>query len=466
MDPTGRAFDGEVMPRDPQKPQFFRTLRVKNVQQVGVLAAVLGVLARHGASVGDIRSVHQSRTSMVRDIDLLVESLDELDAIIAELEEIPETTVLELRDEVLSAHVGGKIRVVSQMPIDTFADLGRVYTPGVGEVCRRINENPALADLYTIIANTVAIVSDGSAVLGLGNLGPLAAMPVLEGKAALMSHLVGVNAIPIALRSQDPEQIIAAATAISPSFGVIQLEDIASPKCFDIEPRVQEAVDVAVFHDDQHGTAAVVLAALINACHLAETPPDRLSIGQIGLGAAGFAIARAVMHYTGKPVLGADRWPEAVERLVSVGGVASDIEEVCAKCDVVIAATGRAGLIEPSMIRPGQIIFALSNPRPEIDATEAIEAGARIAEGGAAINNLLCYPGACRGILDAGAKRAPQALFQAASRALVAITPPGQLLPNPLEKRVHATVARAVARAAVDAGLATRELDADYFAEE
>src|SRR6266545_3265187 len=156
-----------------------------------------------------------------------------------------------------------------------------------------------------------------------------------------MAHLVGVNAIPIALRSQDAEQIIQAAAAISPSFGVIQLEDIASPKCFDIEPRVQEAIDVAVFHDDQHGTAAVVLAALVNACHLAETPPDRLSIGQIGLGAAGFAIARAVMHYTGKPVLGADRWPEAVQRLVSAGGVASDIEEVCAKCDVVIATTGR-----------------------------------------------------------------------------------------------------------------------------
>jgi malate dehydrogenase (oxaloacetate-decarboxylating) len=454
------------MPRDPQKPQFFRTLRVKNVQQIGVLASVLGVLARHGASVGDIRTVQQSRTSMVRDIDLLVESLAELDSIVAELDEMPETTVLELRDEVLSAHVGGKIRVVSQMPIDTFADLGRVYTPGVGEVCRRIHEDASMADRYTIIANTCAIVSDGSAVLGLGNLGPLAAMPVLEGKAALLAHLVGVNAVPIALRSQEAEDIIEATAAISASFGVIQLEDIASPKCFEIEPRVQDAVDVAVFHDDQHGTAAVVLAALINACRLAETPPQRLRIGQIGLGAAGLAIARSIMHYTGNAVLGADRSRDAVERLVANGGTASDIDEVCGKCDVVIATTGRAGLIEPTMVRRGQIIFALSNPRPEIDATEAIDAGARIAEGGAAINNLLCYPGACRGLLDAGAKRAPQAVFQAASRALVAITPSGQLLPNPLEKRVHSTVARAVARAALDAGLATRELDADYLTEE
>jgi malate dehydrogenase (oxaloacetate-decarboxylating) len=403
---------------------------------------------------------------MVRDIDLLVESLDELDALIAELEEMPETTVLELRDEVLSAHVGGKIRVVSQMPIDSFADLGRVYTPGVGEVCRRIHENAEMADRYTIIANTVAIVSDGSAVLGLGNLGPLAAMPVLEGKAALLAHLVGVNAFPVVLNSQEAEDIVRAAAAIAPSFGIMQLEDIASPKCFEVEPRLQEAVDVAVFHDDQHGTAAVVLAALINACRLSDTPPDRLSIGQIGLGAAGFAIARAIMHYTNRPVMGADRYAEAVERLVAAGGTASDLEEVCATCDVVIATTGRPGLIEPSMIRPGQIIFALSNPRPEIDATVAMDAGARIAEGGAAINNLLCYPGACRGLLDSGSKRAPQAIFQAASRALVAITPAGQLLPNPLEKRVHSTVARAVARAALQAGLATRELDADYFAEE
>jgi len=356
--------------------------------------------------------------------------------------------------------------MVPQMPIDTFADLGRVYTPGVGEVCRRIYEDPSLADNYTIIANTVAIISDGSAVLGLGNLGPLAAMPVLEGKAALLAHLVGVNAFPIALRSQDPDDIVAAAAAISPSFGVIQLEDIASPKCFEVERRVQEAVGVAAFHDDQHGTAAVVLAALINACRLAETVPQQLLIGQIGLGAAGFAIARSIMHYTGNPVLGADRSPEAIDRLVGSGGTASDIEEVCGKCDVVIATTGQPALIAPSMVRPGQIIFALSNPRPEIDATLAIEAGARIAEGGAAINNLLCYPGACRGLLDVGAKSAPQDVFRAASEAIVVATPEGQLLPNPLEKRAHSAVARAVARASVAAGIASRELDVDYFTEE
>ena len=454
------------MPRDPQIPQFFRTLRVKNVNQIGVLASVLSVVARHGGSVGDIRTVHQSRTSMVRDIDLLVESVVELDALVQELDGMPECSVLELRDEVLTAHLGGKIRVISRLPIETFAELGRVYTPGVGEVCRRIHENAELADHYTIIPNTVAIVSDGSAVLGLGNLGPLAAMPVLEGKAALLAHLVGVNAFPIALRSQNADEIVATVSAISSSFGAIQLEDIASPKCFDVEPRIQEAVDVAVFHDDQHGTAAVVLAALINACRMAEATPHALRIGQIGLGAAGLAIARAIMHYTGQPVLGADRVPDALELLARAGGTPSDIDEVCGTCDVVIATTGQAGLIKPGMVRPGQMIFALSNPRPEIDAAEALRAGARIAESGMAINNLLCYPGACRGLLDTGARRSPPEVFRAASEAIVAATPEGQLLPSPLERSAHAAVARAVARACFELGLATRDLDPDYFSEE
>ena len=451
------------MARDPQVPQFFRTLRVKNENQVGVLAAVLSVIARHGGSVGDIRTVHQSRTSMMRDIDIIMESLAEFDALVADLDRMPESTVIELRDEVLTAHLGGKIRVVSQAPIETFADLGRVYTPGVGEVCRKIHEDPRMADHYTIIPNTCAIVSDGSAVLGLGNLGEAAAMPVLEGKAALMAQLVGVNAIPIALRSQDPDDIIEAVAAISATFGVIQLEDIRSPKCFDIEPRLQERVDVAVFHDDQHGTAAVVLATLMNACQMTGLSLASLKVGQIGLGAAGLAIARAVMHYTGKPVMGADRVQDPLDRLAGFGGTPSDIDEICGRCDVVIATTGQAGLITTSMIRPGQLIFALSNPRPEIDATEAMQAGARIAESGAAVNNLLCYPGACRGLLDTGARRAPQEVFRAASEAIVRVTPPGQLLPSPLDRTVHAAVASAVARAAMELGVATREPAPGYF---
>jgi malate dehydrogenase (oxaloacetate-decarboxylating) len=417
------------VPQDAQKPQIFRTVAI------------------------------------VRDLDLLVESLGDLDDMVTELESMPETAVLEVRDEVLSAHLGGKIRVVSKFPIDTVAELGRVYTPGVGEVCRRIHEEPDLASHYTAISNTVAIVSDGSAVMGLGNLGPVAAMPVLEGKAALLAHLVGVNAVPLALRTQDPDEIVEAVRNIFPAFGVIQLEDIAAPRCFDIEERVQEAVPVAVFHDDQHGTAAVVLAALVSACRLVEADLTKLRIGQIGLGAAGLAIARGVMAYTGNPVLGADKVQAAIDRLSEFGGVPSDLEEICRTCDVVVATTGQPGLIKAEMIQPKQMILALSNPRPEIDADEALAAGALVAEGGAAINNLLCYPGVCRGLLDAGASRSINKAFEAASEAIVGATPSGQLLPNPLDRTIHRAVARTVALTCVDEGVATRELPPDYLSD-
>jgi malate dehydrogenase (oxaloacetate-decarboxylating) len=454
------------MPHEPQRPHLSRTLRLRNSNQIGVLASVLGVVARHGGNVGDIRTVHQSRSAMVRDVDLLVDSLDELERICADLDGMSETTVLEVRDEVLSAHVGGKIRVVSQLPIDSLADLGRVYTPGVGEVCRRIHEDPAMANHYTIIPNTVAIVSDGSAVLGLGNLGPVAAMPVLEGKAALLASLVGVNGIPITLRRQDDDLIVKSISEIASSFGCIQLEDIASPRCFSIEERLQESVDIAVFHDDQHGTAAVVLAALVNACRLADLSPSSVRIGQIGLGAAGLAVALTVMRHTGQPILGADTSTAALERLRVAGGVPSDLDEIMGTCKIVIATTGEPGLIKGEAVRSGQVIFALSNPRPEIDAQEALEAGALIAENGAQINNLLCYPGVCRGFLDTRATRSDPKCFLAASDALVGMTPPGALLPNPLERRVHAAVARRVARLCIDSGVATRDVPPDYFSEE
>jgi malate dehydrogenase (oxaloacetate-decarboxylating) len=399
----------------------------------------------------------------VRDIDVVMDSLEELAALIADLDAFPLTTLIEVRDEVLDAHAGGKLRLLSTMPVETLRDLSRIYTPGVGEVSQRIAADPTAAERYTVIGNAVAVVTDGSAVLGLGNLGARAAMPVMEGKCALLAELAGIFAVPILLGTQDDAAIIRTVAAIAPTFGVIQLEDIASPRCFGIEQALIERVNGPVFHDDQHGTAAVTLAALLNATALAETHPDKLRVGQIGLGAAGLAIARAVMHATGNPVLGADISSEAMERLRAAGGVPTDLDEIMASCDAVIATTGRAGLIKPEQVRKGQIILALSNPRPEITPADALRAGARIAESGAMINNLLCYPGLCRGLLDAGATRAGPELFLAASRALVALTPPGLLLPDPLDRGVHRGVAQAVAQAAMDAGIARHELDRDYF---
>jgi malate dehydrogenase (oxaloacetate-decarboxylating) len=285
----------------------------------------------------------------------------------------------------------------------------------------------------------------------------------MEGKCALLAELTGIYAVPILLGTQDDDAIVQAVTTIAPTFGVIQLEDIAAPRCFGIEQQLAERLDRPVFHDDQHGTAAVTLAALLNACTLAETPLSGLRVGQVGLGAAGLAIARAVMHASGRPMLGADVNPAALERLRGFGGVPSSLDEIMATCDAVIATTGRPGLIRRDQVRPGQIVLALSNPRPEIAPEEAQAAGARLAESGAMINNLLCYPGLCRGMLDAAAVRATPELFLAASRALVTLTPPGQLLPDALDRAVHRGVARAVAQAAMDQGVARRELDRDYF---
>jgi malate dehydrogenase (oxaloacetate-decarboxylating) len=444
-----------------QQPQFTRTIRVRNDNRVGVLASVLSLFARHGAHLGDIRIVATGREHVVRDIDAVFDAAAGLAGLIDDLTGFPDTVLVEVRDEVLDMHAGGKLRTVAAYPIETLRDLSLVYTPGVGEVARRIADDPSAADRYTVIGNAVAVVTDGSAILGLGNLGPRAAMPVMEGKCALMAELVGVYAIPVLLGTQDPDAIVRTVAAIAPTFGVIQLEDIAAPRCFAIETRLAEQVDGPVFHDDQHGTATVTLAALLNAAAIAETSLDRIQVGQIGLGAAGFAIARAVMHAGGRPVLGADISPDALERLRAAGGQPSSLDEIMATCDAVIATTGRPGLISPDMVREGQIILALSNPRPEITPADALARGARIAESGALINNLLCYPGLCRGMLDAGAARATPALFLAATRALVAMTPPGQLLPGPLERAVHRGVAHAVARAALDAGIARRPLAPD-----
>lgn len=441
---------------------IFRTLRIKTANRIGVLARVLAVVAEHGASLGDIRTVSIAPLSRIRDIDMGFTDAAEIDRTVEAINATGEAEVQEVRDEVLDLHAGGKLIVQSRYPIKGEADLGRVYTPGVGEVARRIAADPGLAEHYTTKANTVAIVSDGTAVLGLGNIGPLAAMPVLEGKAALLSQLVGVFGIPLVTGSSDPARIVDAVSLIAPTFGLIQLEDIAAPACFAIEDELV-ARGVPVFHDDQHGTAAVVLAGLITASRLVGRDLRACAIGVVGLGAAGNAIARALMHYTGNPVRGADLSPAAVERVVAAGGLASSLAEVMARSDVVVAATGRAGLIAPEMVRPGQVIFALSNPFPEIEVGVALQHGAALATDGRATNNLLAFPGLCRGGLDAGISRFTPVIFRAVAEAIAALTPEGQVLPPPLDPAVHRSVARAVALTASAEGVATRDVDDDYM---
>ena len=437
--------------------RMMRTVRVRNEREIGVLARLLTAIAELDASVGSMEMITETPQSVVRDITIYADDAAHMDKVIEAMRANEGSHVMEVRDEVLTLHQKGKIAIRSRFPIDSIATLRRVYTPGVAEVCLRIADDPALARLYTSVSHMVAIVTDGTAVLGLGDIGPLAGMPVMEGKAMLMETLVGLSGMPILLNTKDPDEIVQAVTAIAPTFAAIQLEDISAPRCFEIEERLQAKLDIPVLHDDQHGTAVVSTAALIVAANRANVDINKVTVGQIGLGAAGNAIGKMIMQLTGNPVLGADLNEEAVERFVRDGGIRSSLNEIMSACDIVIATTGVPKLIKPEMIRKGQIILALSNPNPEIDPNLALANGAAFAADGKSVNNVLGFPGIFRGAVDANAPRITHEMLIAAMQVLVRMTPAGELMPNPLDKKVHHEVARAVAETAIKQGIARAE---------
>lgn len=438
--------------------KIMRIVRVRNSQKKGVLARLLTAIAEAGGSAGSIVLVTETSQNVVRDITVNAEDEIHLDAVLEAMRNNEGTRVIEVRDEVLELHQKGKIAIRSRYPIDSLTTLRRVYTPGVAEVCLRIAKDPSQARLYTSISHMVAIVTDGSAVLGLGDIGPLASMPVMEGKAMLMETLVGLSGIPILLNTKDPDEIVNAIAAIAPTFAAIQLEDISAPRCFEIEERLQAMLDIPVMHDDQHGTAVVCTAALMVATRQTGTDLNKSVIGQIGLGAAGYAIGQMLMRLTGNPVHGADLSLDALERFEKGGGIKSNIKEIMERCDIVIATTGAQNLIKPEMVRKGQIILALSNPNAEIDPEVAMERGAAFAADGKSVNNVLGFPGIFRGAVDSYAPYITHEMYLAAAQVIAEMTPPGELVPNPLDKKVHHAVARAVAEMAIKQGIAR----ADY----
>jgi malate dehydrogenase (oxaloacetate-decarboxylating) len=434
-----------------------RTIRVRNDQKLGLLAHLLTSVSDMGGTVGDIVLLTENSRSVIRDITIYGDDVQHIEKLVNAIASNPGTKILEVRDQVLELHQKGKIAIRSRYPLDSMTTLRRVYTPGVAEVCLMIAKDPSLARHYTSISHLIAIVTDGTAVLGLGDIGPLGAMPVMEGKAMLMESLVGLSGMPILLNTKDPDEIVATVAAISPTFAAIQLEDISAPRCFEIEERLQARLDVPVMHDDQHGTAVVSTAALTVACRQAGMDMNKATIGQIGLGAAGYAIAQMMMRLTGNAVLGADLSTEAIKHFEAAGGRGSDLKEIMAKCDIVIATTGAAGLIKPEMVRSGQIILALSNPNPEIDPDLALEHGAAFAADGKMVNNVLGFPGIFRGAVDANAPRITHEMLVAAAHTIADMTPPGELVPSALDKAVHHAVARAVALTAIEQGIARAE---------
>ncbi|ASB61446.1 NAD-dependent malic enzyme 1 [Bacillus sp. A053] len=432
---------------------MIRTLMIETPSVPGNLGRVATAIGLLGGDIGEVETVKVGPNYTMRNITVQVENEEQLQEVIAAVQALGEGIRLHtVSDEVLSAHEGGKIQMKSKMPIRSLAELGRVYTPGVADVCRLIEKEPEKASIYTTISNSVAIVTDGTAILGLGNIGSVAGMPVMEGKAALFDQLAGISGIPILLDTSDPEEIIKTVKHISPGFSGILLEDIGSPHCFEIEDRLKEELNIPVMHDDQHGTAVVTLAAAISACRSAGVDLKEAKVGQIGLGAAGVAICRMFMAYGVKAVYGTDKSEAAMNRLEQYGGHAvSSIEELMETCDIVIATTGVPGLIKPAFVRSGQVILALSNPKPEIEPEAALQAGAAYAADGRSVNNVLGFPGIFRGALNAKSKEINHDMLVAAAEAIAACTKQGDVVPQPLDSKVHHEVAAAVEHAALTA---------------
>lgn len=443
--------------------EISRTLRCKNLNVPGTLSKLTSAIAKVGGNIGNITTVHLGHHYTVRDIEVFVSSKEVLADLLSEVSKLKEVTILEVRDNILDFHEGGKIRMVNAVSISSLDDLRKVYTPGVAEVCSLIKENLALKDKYTSIPYSVAIVTDGTAVLGLGNIGPVAGMPVMEGKSALIYHLTGVSMVPILLDTTDSDEIVDTVKHIAITFSGIQLEDIASPRCFLIQEKLEQVLDIPIMHDDQQGTGVVVLAALINACKITGISLEKAKVGLIGLGAAGMCIGDFLLRYTGNPPLGTARTEATIKRYADRGGIPSTLGEIMETADIVVATSTVPGLIDPKMVRKGQVIFALSNPVPEIEPQLALAAGAALAADGKTINNLLAYPGIWRGTLDAKAKRINFEMYKAAAMAIANSASEGELMPNPLEPKVHLAVTHSVAKAAVETGVARRELDNDYF---
>jgi malate dehydrogenase (oxaloacetate-decarboxylating) len=426
-------------------PEIFQ---VETPQAAEGLASVLQAIAEAGLVVEHVSAVRrdQDRTLWEITIDIDESAHAEL---LGRLNALPSARFVGWSDRVFDRHRGGKIEMRSRVTISTQQILRDIYTPGVARVCLAIRNAPEKAFDYTYLRRAVAIVTDGSAILGLGNIGPRAGLPVIEGKAALFATLVGISGIPILLESASVDHFVEAVGAIAPSFGAILLEGISAPRCFEIEQKLRARLAIPVLHDDQHATAVVVLAALLNATRQTGASLHTLTVCVVGLGAAGLGIVRLLQAHGVRQLLGNDLRKEAMARLAQWHGQGRTLDKILAHADVVICTTGAQRLLSPEHIRAGQIVFALSNPDPEIDPAAAIAAGAAVAADGKSINTVLCFPGLFDAVLRTRARAITDAMLVAAARALASAAPAGQLLPDPLDLTVHERVSRAVQTAIV-----------------
>ncbi len=452
---------------------FSLTMRLQIPNRTGMLAEVVQAIASVGGNLGQIDLISQDRRTMTRDITVDAASSAHGQQITQVLKSLSNIKVLNIYDRTFNIHRGGKIHIQNKIPLETQADLAMAYTPGVGRICREIKDNPEQVYSLTIKQNTVAIVTDGSAVLGLGNLGPAAAIPVMEGKAMLFKAFAGVDAFPLCLDTQEVDQIVQTVKNLVPVFGGVNLEDISAPRCFEIEARLRQELDIPVFHDDQHGTAIVSLAALINALKLVNKSMEEVRIVMNGAGAAGVAVARLlrkagakyISMCDSKGVISSDRpnlTEEKREFAVEKGGSLAD---ALVGADVFIGLSV-PGVLTPEMSRSmakDAIVFAMANPIPEIQPELIAENVAVIATGRSdypnQINNVLAFPGIFRGTLDCRATTITESMYLVAAEAIAALVAPSELdfehiIPSVFDRRVVPAVSAAVQQAARQEGIA------------
>ena len=463
--------------------QYRLTIRVRLDDAHGILGQLTSAIGDAGGIVGAVDLVEVDGAHSLRDVVVDASGKEHWTRIIEAITAIDGVEVIDTSDRTFLLHVGGKIEQANKHPLKTRDDLSMVYTPGVARVCLAIADDPDRAFQYTIKRNTVAVISDGTAVLGLGDIGPRAAMPVMEGKCCLFKEFAGVDAFPICLDTTDTEEIVRTVKLMAPTFGGINLEDISAPRCFEIEERLQEELDIPVFHDDQHGTAVVVLAALLNAVKLTSRRLEDLDVLIIGLGAAGIAVAKILLEAGVTKILGADsqgvlhiqredyqygtmnaakRWfAEATNPECRAGAPADVIDGM----DLLIGVSGARAVPAEALARMNSdaMVFAMANPNPEVIPEEA-EPYVRIMATGRSdypnqINNVLCFPGIFRGALDVRAPAITEEMKMAAAHAIAAIVEEGELredyiIPSVFNRDVAPAVAAAVAEQARAAGTA------------
>jgi malate dehydrogenase (oxaloacetate-decarboxylating) len=420
----------------------------------GQLAKVCLAISDADGLIGDIVTLNMGRDRSVREISVEVAEIAGAHSVAEHLRSLEDVRLLSYYDRALNAHEGGKLEIGAIRPLETLQNMRDVYTPGVARVCTAIQDDPALAARFTMIGRTVAICTNGTRVLGLGDIGPVASMPVMEGKALFYDQMAGISAMPILIDTTDVDEFVETVIRIAPGFGAIHLEDIRVPDCFEIEARLHEALEEPVMHDDVHGTGVATLAAVLAACEQVGIDLPSATVGQIGLGAAGFGIASMMVDAGAARVLASDPDERSHERARLHGIEIASYEEVMAGCDVVIATTGVSGLIKPQDVRTGSVILALTNPHPEIEPNDALAAGAAYAADGTSVNNVLGFPGIFRGALAAGASEISTGMKLAAAHAIAGLTAESELVPDALDPAVHRAVATAVEHAAHHEGLA------------